>query len=142
MTDEERKAKKRQYMRDRYAADKDGYIAKRKAWRKANQDKERIFKAAWKRANKDKIRDTNMRLLYGLTLVQYEAILKAQDGRCAICGTLRSGGIGRHLHIDHDHVTGKVRGLLCNACNKGIGFLGDSPAGLWAAEQYLLKHMY
>jgi hypothetical protein len=56
---------------------------------------------------------------------------------CAICGSM--GGVGRHgqLHIDHDHVTGEVRGVLCHECNTGIGKLRDDPDLLLAAVDYL-----
>lgn len=69
-----------------------------------------------------------------LTLSAHQAIYKAQDGACAICATPREP-LG--LVIDHNHKTGKVRGLLCGACNTGIGLLKDSPDVLDAAIEYL-----
>lgn len=63
---------------------------------------------------------------YGLTRAQYEAILVAQGGVCAICKRperLRAGGVVRPLSVDHDHDTGRVRGLLCNGCNRLVGLL-------------------
>lgn len=77
---------------------------------------------------------------YGLTVDEYEAMLAAQGGRCAICGqretTPRLGKV-RNLVIDHDHETGKVRGLLCSTCNMGVGLFQESPDILETAADYL-----
>lgn len=73
---------------------------------------------------------------YGITLEEYDDLLKQQGGRCKICGTDTPGHKGR-FHVDHDHSTGKIRGLLCHACNTGIGLLGDNPTRLKKAAQYL-----
>jgi len=71
----------------------------------------------------------------GITLEQYESILAAQDGLCAICGNPPNGQ-GR-LHIDHDHETGMARGLLCSNCNPGLGYFKDDPERLRLAIEYL-----
>lgn len=77
---------------------------------------------------------------YGLTPESYIDLLTAQGGRCAICQRT-DPGCSRHarLAVDHCHTTGKVRGLLCNGCNRGIGFLMDNPTILRAAADYLEK---
>lgn len=75
--------------------------------------------------------------LYGLTQEQFEAMLEAQGGRCAICRTDTPGGRDNRWHVDHCHATGKVRGLLCNGCNIGLGHFKDDPERLLAAVAYL-----
>lgn len=81
---------------------------------------------------------------YGLTVEQYDELLLKQNGRCAICqGThhrFTRAKSDRPFCIDHDHETGAVRGLLCSHCNRGIGLLGDDPAVVEAAAQYLRNH--
>ena len=79
---------------------------------------------------------------YGITIEDYEAMLDAQDGRCAIsaCDATEPGGRGG-WHVDHDHVTGKVRGLLCTNCNSGLGRFRDDPAVLRAAADYLERSL-
>jgi hypothetical protein len=75
---------------------------------------------------------------YGITIEQYEALVVAQDGCCAICGSDNPRSHKRrYFAIDHDHITGKIRGLLCIPCNTGIGGLQDDPALLESALRYL-----
>ena len=71
---------------------------------------------------------------YGLS---QEEVQKMRTGGCGICGA--KSGAGRHgqLNVDHDHATGRVRGVLCNSCNLGLGQFGDSKEVLVAAVQYL-----
>jgi Recombination endonuclease VII len=76
---------------------------------------------------------------YDLTLDDYDRMLAEQGGRCAICGTTKPGS-GGELHVDHDHLTFRVRGLLCGACNPGIGHFKHDPDLLMAAARYLIKH--
>ena len=77
-----------------------------------------------------------LRQKYGLSLQEYEQLVEQQDGRCAICGCDQPAGRGR-WHVDHDHTTGKVRGLLCHNCNVGLGNFKDDPRRLEAAVKYL-----
>lgn len=71
---------------------------------------------------------------YRMSLATFKAMYVMQDGRCAICDTFKEP---LSLCVDHNHVTGKVRGLLCNGCNTGLGFFKDSPDALESALQYL-----
>lgn len=91
------------------------------------QNREKVAKLRWIH---------QLRSVYGITLEDYEKLVEEHQGLCAICGDLK--GLG--LFIDHDHDTGKVRGLLCNRCNAGIGFLGDSLQIAQRAVAYLRKH--
>ena len=80
---------------------------------------------------------------YGLSIEDYNALLEAQGGLCAICGqaeTMKRGGVTWDLSVDHDHDTGVVRGLLCIACNHGLGRFRDDPRLLEAAIAYLRRH--
>jgi hypothetical protein len=80
---------------------------------------------------------------YGVTIDQYDAMLTEQDGRCRICGDPPDPNGKRaasRLHVDHDHVTGKVRGLLCLSCNVGVGHFRDDLERLRAAVAYIERH--
>lgn len=75
---------------------------------------------------------------YQLSTKRFEEIFTAQDGRCGCCKVIEPGETG--WHIDHDHQTGEIRGILCSSCNTGIGFLGDNVEGLQRAIAYLKAH--
>ena len=77
---------------------------------------------------------------YNITLADYDAMYEEQKGKCAICGSTnpKTPKNGRFC-VDHDHVTGKVRGLLCSSCNRGIGLLQDDYEIILNAYKYLTK---
>jgi hypothetical protein len=68
---------------------------------------------------------------YGLSPKEYYALVARQGGACAICRKIKP------LCVDHCHLTGKVRGLLCHTCNSALGFWGDSPSLVRRALKYL-----
>lgn len=77
-------------------------------------------------------RDNWFKRKYGISLDDYTQLLLAQGGGCALCGKTNK------LNLDHSHLSGVVRGILCSTCNMAIGNLGDSAEGLNRALQYLL----
>lgn len=88
----------------------------------------------------------HLRRSYGITLAEYERIYQSQNGKCKICGGTTSnrkwkdGRIQRlKLFVDHDHESGKIRGLLCSTCNRGIAFLKEDISVLEAAIKYLME---
>lgn len=82
--------------------------------------------------------DAYLRNVYKITLVEYRAMEAAQGGVCAICDKPDSSK-KRKLHVDHNHVTHKVRGLLCHNCNAGLGSFRDSERSLQKAIDYLRR---
>lgn len=85
--------------------------------------------------------DNIMRKQYGISTVEFSALLEYQNNCCAICfkpiELLR-----RRMNIDHDHKTNKIRGILCSGCNTGLGHLGDNIEGLKKALYYLENTPY
>lgn len=79
-------------------------------------------------------RAKHLRRQYGLTLADYESMLDAQNGVCAICHRPPTTQV---LHIDHNHTTGQLRKLLCMRCNQALGLLDESPDRLRQAAEYL-----
>lgn len=73
---------------------------------------------------------------YGIDFETYNVMLARQNGRCAICNNLPKNGSIKRLHVDHDHITGKVRGILCASCNRSIAAL-DNKEWLVKAKDYL-----
>jgi hypothetical protein len=87
----------------------------------------------------------HLRHKYGLTPDAYDELHQAQGGRCAVCGreeSTRHPGTGEtfSLAVDHDHRTGRLRGLLCRHCNLALGYVGDSVETLEALVRYLKEH--
>ena len=82
----------------------------------------------------------NRRRRYGVSPAEFQQLLGAQQGRCAICGVAEPGGRDGTWHLDHDHRTDKPRGVLCARCNVGLGHFRDNVVTLRAAVAYLEKH--
>lgn len=79
-------------------------------------------------------RDYELRTRYGITLDEWLSMVEAVDGKCEICG-----GDQESMCVDHDHASGKVRGVLCRRCNRAIGQLGDTADHLKKAVAYLSR---
>lgn len=104
-----------------------------KNWKRNNPDKVAYNRQKWQEANPGKAAEHRRKYNYGLTNDQYLAMLEKQKGQCAICKEVLP------LCIDHDHTTGKIRGLLCDKHNKGLGFFNEDPEILQEAVSYLIK---
>lgn len=92
----------------------------------------------WRKRNPEKVREHALRAkakLYGLTLEQYKELLAKTDGCCSICGDRPKSS--KNLHIDHDHKTSVVRGLLCMKCNVGLRAFREDPELMLKAMWYL-----
>ncbi len=78
---------------------------------------------------------------FGISYDEYLVLVDKHGGRCAICGTDKPtrGGKQQRWAIDHCHVSGRIRGILCKTCNTGIGMLGDNADGLRRALAYLAE---
>lgn len=76
---------------------------------------------------------------YGITLDDYEKLLKGQNKECYICKKKETQG-NKPLYVDHCHVSGKVRKLLCQQCNSGLGMFRDNPELLIKAADYIKEH--
>lgn len=81
-------------------------------------------------------RASKLRRKYGLTLDAWNELATRQSFACAVCGVPQTE-MERGLFVDHDHKTGRVRGLLCNPCNRGLGYFRDRPDLLQKAKDYL-----
>lgn len=84
------------------------------------------------------IRRRNLLYEYGITSEDFDRMLAEQGGGCAICGATEHRN-GRRLHVDHCHSTGKVRGILCEGCNKGLGHFADNVDRMIKATNYLTE---
>jgi len=109
---------------------------------------EAVYRAKWRSKNRDLNRYYRVKERFGLDRNEYEKLLRIQDNKCAICNKPQNERINkknresipRSLHVDHNHETGKVRGLLCGNCNRGLGTFKEDVNLLELAIAYLKKN--
>lgn len=144
--------------------DKETPAARSKRWRQEHPDRARASELKWQKSHpenvqaiqfrhyhKNKVKISKRRKQaykpssrsavhlknrYGITLEERDRLWKAQNQKCAICGKYSK----RPLHIDHNHRTEEIRGLLCQKCNTGLGMFQDSSAILRLAFEYLERY--
>lgn len=121
-----------------YTKSKDGKFSQCKDCQKASVRK---YKKKMGKAYYERERHYKWKSFYGLSEEDYKKMLYGQGGACAICeeDVHLENNNGKRSAIDHCHESGKVRGILCNNCNRGIGFLGDKSKVVKKALDYLLK---
>lgn len=113
--------------REKYAARKSAHNEQAKAYQKQRPEK----RAEWARKHA-------LKKFYNLTPEQWEGMYLAQSGRCLICDEEIPRG---SFHVDHDHASGAVRGLLCSSCNSGLGMFKDDIYRLQRAINYLERYV-
>ncbi len=125
------------YQHRRYVADPEPVKARVKRWQQANAEELNAYRRDRRLdpAVKSRERAGHLRRKYGISLAQYDEMLAAQDGACFICNSAPRPPYS--LHVDHDHVTGRIRGLLCFTCNNALGDFNDDPDRLRIATHYL-----
>jgi len=157
---EERK-KAREYSRKWYYSNKERAQANHRKWKQENKDKVKEYNRKYakvyiqenkllikgkKKAKRDECKENNPITLrkytlkkYGISIEEYGLMYSKQNGFCAICHKpeINKRSITNALCIDHDHQTNKIRGLLCNKCNKALGLFGDNVSILKEAIKYL-----
>lgn len=161
LTDEERRERNRESSRRWRERNRQKHRESVQIWRQENPDRKREANARWAaenprsvRASRDRWSEANpdyrpivtpeqrrrykLRHQYGMTPEEYDEMVRAQSGQCAICHVEADQDRSHtKLAVDHDHATGAVRALLCRACNAGLGHFLDDPARLRAAAGYL-----
>lgn len=110
------------------------------------KQKQRENHRRWRSKNKEKLAERNkgyvtnwiLKKKYGIGEEEYNHLLMSQSGRCAICQR-EASDFKRKLAVDHNHTTGKVRGLLCVKCNRGLGCFDEIPTRFDSAKAYLFR---
>lgn len=106
-------------------------------WRKTNPDKYNKYAGRWRAKNPDKQHATDIKRLYGLKIDQYNVMLAKQGCKCKVCGKQHDPTVKRgRLYVDHAK-SGKIRGLLCSACNCALGYVKDNEDTLMGLINYL-----
>lgn len=126
----------KQYHHNWYLKNKDSEAGKKRAWAQLNRQICTQRVKNWQKKNPNSVKNYALKTEYGITLEFYNALLAKQGNKCAICSKTQVE-LKRKLAVDHCHETGKIRGLLCDTCNRGIGYLKDSISVLETAIAYL-----
>jgi len=148
MSDRGKQVRKKYENSDKYKETRRKYLQSEK-YKQAKREyylrnKEKILKRNKKRReSKDGRRrytDTSLKMNYNISIDEYEKLYNEQSGVCAICKKPEIrvlNGRPLRLGVDHDHVTGKIRGLLCSSCNTALGLLKEDPSIFISALEYL-----
>lgn len=121
MKSEERKKYDKEWSANKYKKDKEAILKRNKEWKTKNPD--------W-------MPNKLLKQRYGITLEEYRTMAANQGHRCKICNT-HQDDLKVKLHVDHCHTSNKIRGLLCENCNRGLGMFKDSIDLLDKAKEYL-----
>ena len=133
--------KTKDYCKKYYWANIEKAKIRRKKQYLKNSFKEKAKARKWRKENPDKARMIDRRSIlkkYGITPEKYDSILITQNKQCGICKKPASK-FKRNLSVDHNHETGKIRGLLCNKCNRGIGNFNDDVEIMNRGAEYLRR---
>jgi len=140
-----------------YNKNKERLNAESRAYRADHREQMAVATRAWEKANPElvsmqrvrrRIKAMNAKINgdlkyhYDITLEAYNEALKAQGGVCYICKKLEVTSRTNRLVVDHDHSTGKIRGLLCHRCNCGLGYFKDDPVLIEKALDYLRRGQF
>lgn len=93
----------------------------------------------WRKNNPRAAKNADLKKVYGISIDRYEEMLKQQHGVCAVC---KEPNKRRALAVDHCHETGLVRGLLCDPCNRALGFLRECPERINALREYIHQFLW
>lgn len=130
---EKARAANRDYQRRDRLANPEKHRERRRKWNKAHPGCSNL----WHKLNPERDKHCKLLRIYGITLEEYNTLHDKQHGLCAIC---HNPAKHSSLHVDHDHKTGKVRGLLCHFCNHGLGNFRDNRQYMTNALRYLEKY--
>ena len=100
----------------------------------------RVYRKKYTDDRKDFYKEQRLLKKYGITMSEKIKMLESQNNRCKICNKELEMGTPMGVHVDHNHITDKVRGILCTNCNMGLGSFKDNPDFLYKAIEYLLEN--
>jgi hypothetical protein len=130
------------YDKKYYEEHKEKIHASQKKYREKHKEEEKVRGKKYREENKEKIRDRHRKWrvanpghLYGISLDEFNLKIKEQNSLCAICLKLMAPPF-----VDHNHITGENRDMLCRYCNTGLGMFFESIETLQSAVEYLKKH--
>lgn len=128
MADEATRARWRRNRRVSYANNRERILLKQKEYYARNRERCKEVNRLWRAANMtpELNRERQLKHRYGISVAEYNRLFEKQGGKCALCNNVNGHMFHRtRLQVDHCHETGRVRGLLCTGCNRGLHILED-----------------
>lgn len=124
------------------ASHRDRFNATQREMYHRDVDKQRERSRSYHAEHPEKAQNRSLKRKYGINLTQYNALAAEQCGSCSICGRVPCedpdvSKTVQRLVVDHDHETGKIRGLICHKCNRALGLFGDDPSVVSKAAEYM-----
>lgn len=122
------------------------FLKRCQEWRDKNKSKTQAYSREWQRKHPECAHKHKLKHRYSMSIEEYNNKLKRQKGVCAICGEpetkiYKSSGRLHQLSVDHNHITGENRGLLCDSCNKAIGLFKENVEILKRAIEYMETYL-
>jgi hypothetical protein len=111
-------------------------VVRARRWVENNRERSRTYMKSYRQSNKERRYGNSIQSKFGLSLEEYKALSEKQKGLCAICLS-KPKGRSKRLVVDHCHTSKRVRGLLCNTCNRALGMFQDNARTLTRAVAYL-----
>jgi len=109
-----------------------------KKWQKKNREKVLAYRKKYAEKHPQIVKNGQLKNRFGITLVEYNQFLHKQNNKCALC-FIDQQNCSKAFAVDHNHITGKIRGLLCHPCNVGLGCFKENLLVLENAINYLKK---
>ena len=134
---EESKKKRKEWLKNWKLENREKLLQQSKASYKRNKQHRQEYSKEFYWKNKQKTLDRIRLKKYGISGDEFRTIVEKQGIKCPICNKT----IKKNLSVDHNHVTGEIRGIICNNCNLAIGNAEDSPSRLRAMADYLEKNL-
>ena len=136
---EANKKERNEYFKQYREANKNKIKEANHRWHEANKQKQSEYNQRYYKNNKEKIREAHYLTNYNITVEERNKMSEEQKGICPLC-LKHESELNKILIVDHNHTTGKVRKLLCDSCNRGIGLLRENVDILKRAIEYLEEH--
>ena len=127
--------KKKEYNKQWKLLNKEKVLETTRLWRKENKEKIKVSRLTWSSSSPENQKRSLLKK-YKLSLEDYNLMFEEQNGCCKICNTHQTD-LKKPLFVDHCHITGNVRGLLCSTCNSALGMLKDNVSLFERATHYL-----
>ena len=131
---------RKEYYKEYNKTHREQRLAQYKKYNSTHKEQRKKYNKEYQKTHKEYLKQYFIKYKYGLSKTEYDNLLLSQNNRCAICKEPLDSQNPHNVIIDHNHLTGKIRGILCRKCNLAIGQLRDNPEYAYNAFLYLKEN--